>query len=363
MDHITRHRTRKIKVGPIEIGGDAPVSVQSMTKTRTTDVAGTVAQIRRLEEVGCELVRVAVPDKEAAGALGAIRRETRIALAADVHFDYRLALAALDAGVDKLRINPGNIGGADRVAEVARAAAERGVPVRIGVNAGSLEKDLRAQVEAAADRDDALAGAMVESARRHIKLFEDVGFRDIILALKASSVRPTVEAYRLMAERSDYPLHLGITEAGTAFAGTVKSAVGIGMLLADGIGDTIRVSLTAPPEEEVRAGYAILQSLGLRRGGPEVTSCPTCGRCRIDVVQLAEEVERRVAEIGRPLHIAVMGCEVNGPGEARDADVGIAGGEGCGVLFVKGEIVRKVPETEILDALLAEVRKLVDAQP
>jgi len=353
-----RHRTRKIKVGPIEIGGDAAITVQSMTKTPTTDVAATVDQIRRLERVGCELVRVAVPSDKAAAALPAIRRETPIALAADIHFDYRLALAALDAGVDKLRINPGNIGSADRVAEVARAAAERSVPVRIGVNAGSLEKDLRAKVESADDHDDALARAMVESASRHIAMLEETGFYDIIVALKASSVWPTVKAYRLMAERCDYPLHVGITEAGTTFAGTVKSAVGIGALLAEGIGDTVRVSLTAAPEEEVRVGYAILRSLGLRRRGPEVTSCPTCGRMRIDVIRLAEEVERRIADIERPLRVAVMGCEVNGPGEARDADVGIAGGEGCGLLFVKGEIVRKVPEDEILDALVDQVRRL-----
>ncbi len=358
MSPTSRHRTRKIKVGPIEIGGDAPISVQSMTKTRTTDVTATVDQIRRLEAVGCELVRVAVPDDAAAASLSAIRRATRIALAADVHFDYRLALAALDAGVDKLRINPGNIGGAERVAEVARAAAAQGVPIRIGVNAGSLDKDLRAQVEQADDHDNALARAMVESARRHIRLLEDTGFCDIIIALKASSVRPTVEAYRLMAERSEYPLHVGVTEAGTRCVGTVKSAVGIGILLAEGIGDTIRVSLTAPPEEEVRVGYAILGALGLRHRGAEVTSCPTCGRLRIDVARIAEEVERRAGDIGKPLRIAVMGCEVNGPGEARDADVGIAGGEGCGLLFVKGEIMRKVPEDEIVDALIAEVRKL-----
>jgi len=355
-----RHRTRKIKVGPIEIGGDAPVSVQSMTKTPTTDVAATIDQIRRLEEVGCELVRVAVPDNDAVAALPAIRRETRIALVADIHFDYRLALAVLDAGIDKLRINPGNIGGADRVAEVARAAAERSVPIRIGVNAGSLEKDLRAQVDADDDHDEALAWAMVESAQRHIRLLEDTGFCDIIVALKASSVRPTVEAYRLMAEQSDYPLHLGVTEAGTAFAGTVKSAAGIGILLDEGIGDTIRVSLTAPPEEEVRVGYAILRALGLRRRGPEVTSCPTCGRQRIDVVRLAEEIERCVAGIEKAVSIAVMGCEVNGPGEAREADVGIVGGEGCGLLFVKGEIVRKVPEDKIVEAVLDEVRRLVN---
>jgi len=356
----TRHRTRKIKVGPIEIGGDAPVSVQSMTKTSTTDVTATVNQIHRLEEVGCELVRVAVPDSDAAAALPAIRRETRIALVADIHFDYRLALAALDAGIDKLRINPGNIGGADRVTEVARAAAERNVPIRIGVNAGSLEKDLRARVDAADDHDDALARAMVESARRHITLLEDTGFCDIIVALKASSVRPTVEAYRLMAEQSDYPLHLGVTEAGTAFAGTVKSAVGIGILLAEGIGDTIRVSLTAPPEEEVRVGYAILRALELRRWGPEVISCPTCGRQRIDVVRLAEEIERRMAGIEQTVRIAVMGCEVNGPGEARDADVGIAGGEGCGLLFAKGEVVRKVPEENIVEVVIEEVRRLAN---
>ena len=357
MSESARHHTRKIKVGPIEIGGDAPVSVQSMTKTSTTDVAATIDQIRRLEEVGCELVRVAVPDKDAADALPAIRRETRIALVADIHFDYRLALAALDAGIDKLRINPGNIGGAERVAEVARAASERNVPIRIGVNAGSLEKDLRAQVDAAGGHDDALARAMVESAQRHIRLLEDTGFRDIIVALKASSVRPTVEAYRLMAEQSDYPLHLGVTEAGTAFTGSVKSAIGIGILLAEGIGDTIRVSLTAQPEEEVRVGYAILRALGLRRRGPEVISCPTCGRQRIDVVRLAEEIERQVATRHRVVSIAVMGCEVNGPGEARKADVGIVGGKGCGLLFVKGEVVRKVPEDEIVEAVVEEVRK------
>jgi len=338
-------------VGEVAIGGGAPVSVQSMTKTHTADVAATVAQIRRLEEGGCEIVRVAVPDREAVEALASIVRQTKLPVVADVHFDYRLALAALEAGVHKLRINPGNIGGPERAGMVLRAAKERGVPVRIGVNAGSLEKDLYAQY------GGATAAALVASALRQVQICQDMGFDDIVLSLKASDVLTTVEAYRLIAKQTDFPLHLGITEAGTRSTGTIKSAVGIGVLLAEGIGDTIRVSLAGDPVEEVRVGWEILKSLGLRRRGVTLIACPTCGRTEVDVVRIAEELEQRLLGVNKELTVAVMGCAVNGPGEAREADIGVACGKHSALLFRKGVVVGKIPERDIVRRLLKEVEE------
>jgi (E)-4-hydroxy-3-methylbut-2-enyl-diphosphate synthase len=346
--------TRQIRVGTVSVGGGALVSVQSMTNTDTRNVAATLAQIRQLAEAGCEIVRCAVPDQQAAAALAAIRRDCPIALIADIHFDYRLALAALAAGVDGLRLNPGNIGARWKVEEVVRACAERQVPIRIGVNAGSLEKELLEKY------GHPSATAMVESALVHIRILEELGYRQLKVSLKASDVRRTVAAYRLLAAQVDYPLHVGITEAGTTWAGTIKSAVGLGALLYDGIGDTLRVSLTGDPVEEVRVGWEILKSLELRERGPVFVSCPTCGRCQIDLIPVAEEVERRLHDLPKKLVIAVMGCAVNGPGEAREADIGIAGGQGEGLLFRKGEVVRKVPAAQLADALVDEARKLVE---
>ncbi len=344
--------TRRIHVGNVAVGGGAPVSVQSMCSTDTRDVAATVDQIRRLAEAGCEIVRCAVPDAEAAAALREIRNRIAIPLIADIHFDHRLALASLESGVDGLRLNPGNIGAKWKVEEVVRACAERNVPIRIGVNGGSLEKELLARF------GHPTPEAMVESALGHIRLLEDLGYREIKVSLKASDVRRTVEAYRLLSRTVDYPLHIGITEAGTTWSGTIKSAVGIGTLLYDGIGDTLRVSLTGDPVEEVRVGWEILKSLELREHGPVFVSCPTCGRCRIDLISVAEEVEARLRDLPQKITVAVMGCVVNGPGEAREADVGIAGGEGEGILFRKGEFVRKVPQEELADALVEEAWKL-----
>jgi (E)-4-hydroxy-3-methylbut-2-enyl-diphosphate synthase len=345
--------TRQIAIGNVKIGGGAPCSVQSMCSTDTRDAAATLAQIRRLADAGCEIIRCAVPDMAAAEALGAIKRESPIPVVADIHFDYRLALKVLDGGIDALRLNPGNIGERWKVAEVVKAAAERRVPIRIGVNAGSLEKELLEK------HGHPTAEAMVESALGHVRILEELGYDQIKISLKASEVRKTVDAYRLLAAAVNYPLHIGITEAGTIFSGTIKSAVGLGILLADGIGDTLRVSLTSDPVEEVKVGFEILKSLGLRQHGINFVSCPTCGRCQINLIGVAEEVEKRLAGIDKPLTVAVMGCVVNGPGEAREADVGLAGGKGEGLLFRHGEIVRKVPENEMVEALLAEVDKMV----
>ncbi len=332
-------------VGGVPIGGGARVAVQSMTNTPTFDVDKTVEQIRRLEAAGCEIVRVAVPDMAAAKAVGAIREKIGIPLVADIHFDYRLALEAVAAGADKVRINPGNIGGEDRVKAVADACRQKGVPIRIGVNGGSLEKPLLAKY------GGVTAEAMVESAMGHIALLHKFDFEDICVSLKSSGVVTTMAACRLMAERSDYPLHLGVTEAGTIRMGKVKSAVGIGGLLALGIGDTIRVTLTADPIEEIYAAKEILKAVGLRKEEPELISCPTCARTRIDLIALAGEVERRLQEVKKPITVAVMGCAVNGPGEASAADVGIAGGDGVGLLFCRGEIVKKVPQEQLVDEL------------
>ncbi|ABA89607.1 4-hydroxy-3-methylbut-2-en-1-yl diphosphate synthase [Syntrophotalea carbinolica DSM 2380] len=349
-----RRVSRRIQLGNVAIGGDAPVSVQSMCSTSTSDVTATLEQIRRLAEAGCEIVRCAVPDEQAAQALSAIRAECPIPLVADIHFDYRLALTALQSGVDGLRLNPGNIGERWKVEEVVKACAERHVPIRIGVNAGSLEKELLER------HGHPTAAAMVESALGHIRILEDLGYQDIKVSLKASDIRRTVEAYRLLAAQVDYPLHIGITEAGTTWAGTIKSAVGLGALLYDGIGDTLRVSLTGDPVEEVRVGWEILKSLELRERGPVFVSCPTCGRCQIDLISVAEEVEKRLHDLPLTITVAVMGCVVNGPGEAREADLGIAGGKGQGILFRHGEVVRKVPQEELADALVEEAWKLVE---
>ena len=343
-----RHQTRQITVRGLAIGGGAPVVVQSMTNTKTADVDSTLAQISRLEQAGCQMVRLAVPDMEAAQALAQIRRRTDMALVADIHFDYRLALASVQAGVDKIRLNPGNIGGADRVCQVAMACKERGIPIRIGVNSGSVEKDLLQQY--GGPRPQALVGAL-----RHVALLEQEGFFDIAVSIKASNVPDMVQANRLLAQRCGYAIHLGVTEAGTPASGIVKSAVGIGALLLDGIGDTIRVSLTADPAEEVPAAFRILQACGLRPDAPELVSCPTCGRTSIDLISLANRVEQAISKRSLPVKVAVMGCVVNGPGEAREADVGIAGGRGEGVLFSKGRILKKVPEQELFDALMQEL--------
>ncbi len=346
---------RQIMLGDVAIGGAAPVSVQSMCNTDTRDVKATLKQIETLQAAGCEIIRCAVPDQQAAEALGAIRQGCRIPLVADVHFDHRLALTALEAGVDGLRLNPGNIGERWKVEEVVNACAERQVPIRIGVNGGSLEKDLLDKY------GHSTAEAMVESALGHIRLLEDLNYQQIKVSLKASDIRRTVEAYRLLTKQVDYPLHIGITEAGTTWSGTIKSAVGLGALLYDGIGNTLRVSLTGDPVEEVRVGFEILKSLGLRERGPVFVSCPTCGRCQIDLIEIAEEVEQRLHDLPRALTIAVMGCVVNGPGEAREADLGIAGGKGQGLLFRRGEVVRKVPQAELADALVEAAWQEIEA--
>lgn len=346
-----KRTTRQIKIGTQLVGGGAPCTVQSMCSTDSRDIAATLGQIERLAVAGCEIVRCAVPDMDAALALGRIRASSPIPVVADIHFDYKLALKVLEFGIDALRLNPGNIGERWKVAEVVKAAQERLVPIRIGVNAGSLEKELLEKY------GHPTAEAMVESALRHVLILEEIGYEQIKISLKASDVLKTVAAYRLLSEKVDYPLHIGITEAGTTFAGTVKSAVGLGILLADGIGDTLRVSLTGDPVDEVRVGFEILKSLGLRKRGINFISCPTCGRCEVNLIKVAEEVEQRLQGVTAPFTVAVMGCVVNGPGEAREADFGIAGGKGEGLLFRHGEIVRKVPESELADALVEEVVK------
>ena len=344
--------TKQILVGGVPVGGNAPIPIQSMCNTRTDDVAATVAQIKLVEVAGCESIRVAVPDMAAARAVGAIREQISIPLVVDIHFDYRLALEAVAAGADKVRINPGNIGAPERVKAVAQACRVRGVPIRIGVNGGSLEKPLLAKYGGVTPE------ALVESAFGHIELLHRYDFDDICVSLKSSDVRTTMAAYRLMSEKSDYPLHLGVTETGTLRMGTIKSAIGIGGLLSFGIGDTIRVSLSADPVEEVSAARDILKALGIRRDGPNLISCPTCGRTRIDLIRLAQEVEQRLEHVQKPLIVAVMGCVVNGPGEAASADVGIAGGDGVGLLFRKGEIVKKVPQDQLVDELFSLIDEI-----
>jgi len=349
---IARKKTIKVRIGNIFIGGDSPVTVQSMTNTKTSDTVATVTQIKKLQEAGCDIVRVAVPDMQSALAMEQIKREVSIPVVADIHFDYRLAITAMEKGADKVRINPGNIGSKDRVKSVVSCAKERGIPIRIGVNSGSLEKDLLEKYRGVTPE------ALVESALRHVSILERLNFNDIVISLKAADVPLTIAAYKLMSEKVSYPLHVGVTEAGTTYAGTIKSAVGIGALLAYGIGDTIRVSLTGDPVEEVKAGKAILKSLGLYRRGAELISCPTCGRTKINLIAIAEQVEKALENVDKPIKVAVMGCAVNGPGEAREADIGIAGGDGCALLFKHGEILRKVPEDRIVEELLNETDKL-----
>jgi len=350
---IQRRKTRKIQLGKIQVGGDAPITVQSMTKTDTRDVDATVDQIWALEVAGCDIVRVAVPVREAAEQLGRIKQQIRIPLVADIHFNYKLALIALEQGVDGLRLNPGNIGARWCIEEVVKLAAERKIPIRIGVNAGSLEKDLLQK------HGGPTAEGMVESGLRHIRILEELNYPEIKISLKASDPLMTIEAYRMLASQVAYPFHLGVTEAGTPTAGTIKSAVGLGTLLAEGIGDTIRVSLAADPVEEVRVGAEILRSLGLKKDGMTFIACPSCGRADVDLVGLAKAVEERMLPYSNlNIHVAVMGCEVNGPGEARAADLGVAGGKGIGLIFKKGEVLRKVPEAQIVDALMEEVKNL-----
>ncbi|WP_205665695.1 flavodoxin-dependent (E)-4-hydroxy-3-methylbut-2-enyl-diphosphate synthase [Anoxybacter fermentans] len=347
-----RRHTRTVYIGQVPVGGGHPVSVQSMTNTDTRDIEATVAQIKRLEEAGCEIIRVAVPDTEAAKKLGKIKKRIGLPLVADIHFDYRLALIAMDEGVDGLRINPGNIGDRCRVEEVVKKAVDYKIPIRIGVNAGSLKKELLEKYGGATPE------AMVESAAHHVKILEELGFYDIIISLKASDVMRTVRAYQLASERFPYPLHLGVTEAGSPGAGTVKSAIGIGGLLLQGIGDTIRVSLTGDPVEEVKVGWQILKSLNLRQRGVEIISCPTCGRCEINLEDILRQVEERTIAIKKPLKIAVMGCVVNGPGEAREADLGIAGGRGMGLIFKNGQVVKKVSEDRLVEEFLKELDQM-----
>ncbi len=343
-----RRKTRQIKVGSQPVGSEAPVSVQSMTNTQTQDVEATVNQILSLEKAGCDIVRAAVPDMEAAKALKKIKEQIHIPLIADIHFDYRLALAAAEAGVDALRINPGNIGEQRKVRAVVDCAKAHGLPIRVGVNAGSLEKEIEKKY-------GATPTAMKESALANIRTLENLGFYDIKVWLKASDVERTVEAYRMLAPLTDVPFHLGVTEAGGLYAGSTKSAIGIGMLLSEGIGDTIRVSLTRDPVEEIRTGYEILRALGLRHHGPELISCPTCGRCKIDLFKIAEDTEKALLERSAKIKVAIMGCAVNGPGEAKEADIGIAGGDGKGILFKKGKVIRKIDQDCLVEQLLDEI--------
>lgn len=350
-----RRTSKAVMVGSVQVGGGAPVSVQSMTKTDTTDVAGTLKQIEEMVAAGCEIVRIAVPDKDAALALPNICKQVKVPIVADIHFHYKLALMALDAGIDKLRLNPGNIGSIDRVREVVRATESRKIPIRIGVNGGSLEKDLLKKYGTATPE------AMVESGLRHVRILEDLGFSDIVISLKASDVNRMVAAYRLMAEKVDYPLHLGVTEAGTPFGGTIKSAIGLGTLLHEGIGDTIRVSLAAEPHEEVRVGWEILKSLELRKRGVTVVACPTCGRLDIDnFVEIVTEIERRLAYVEEPLHLSIMGCAVNGPGEAHDSQLGVTFGRNVGMIFKNGVPMRKVGGENIVDEFVKEVEILLE---
>ncbi len=347
-----RRNTRQVNIGGVPVGGGAPVIVQSMTNTDTRDAGKTVDQILRLEESGCEIIRVAVPDLDAARAIEPINRGITIPLIADIHFDARLAIASIEHGARGIRINPGNLGGEEKLARVVKAARQENIPIRVGVNSGSLEKTILNRY------GGPTAPALVASALKNIRLLEDMDYREIKVSLKSSDTLTTIEAYRLLAGECDYPLHLGVTEAGGLIPGTVKSSIALGMLLYEGIGDTIRVSLTRDPVEEIRVGYEILRSLHIRERGPELISCPTCGRCQIDLFKLAEKVENYVRKIESPWKVAVMGCVVNGPGEAREADIGIAGGNGLGIVFKKGELLRKVPEEQLFDTLVTELEKM-----
>lgn len=349
---MIRKETKKIKVGDIYIGGNSKIAIQSMTNTDTRDIKATINQILRLEEAGCDIVRCAVPDMEAAEAIKEIVKGIHIPLVADIHFDYRLALKAIENGISKLRINPGNIGSIERVKIVAKAAQEKNIPIRIGVNSGSLEKELLKKYGRVCPE------ALVESALNHVKILEGISFNDIAISIKSSDVVQMIESYRLISEKVNYPLHVGVTEAGTPWRGTIKSSVGIGALLSQGIGDTIRVSLTGDVVEEVKVGREILKSLGYIKEGVEFVSCPTCGRTQIDLIKIAEEVENKLASLEKNIKVAVMGCVVNGPGEAREADIGIAGGNGEGLIFKKGEIIKKVKEQDLVEELLKEIDKL-----
>jgi len=346
---IKRNKTKEVKCGSILIGNHNPISIQSMTNTDTRDIESTVAQIKALQEAGCEIVRVAVPDMVAAKNLRAIKEQIQIPLVADIHFDYRLALESIEQGVDKLRINPGNIGDESRIVEVVNKAKEKGIPIRIGVNGGSLEKDILDKYEGVK------AEALVESAMKHIRILEKYNFTDIIVSIKSSDIKMTLDGYRLLAEQVDYPLHIGITEAGSIWRGTVKSSIGIGALLLSGLGDTLRVSLTGDPVEEIKVAKEILNSLGIRRFGVELISCPTCGRCNVKLEKVVEDLENALKGIESDLTIAVMGCAVNGPGEAREADLGVACGKGEALLFKKGEIIKKVAEEDIVSTLIQEI--------
>lgn len=348
----SRKKTREVNIGGVKIGGDNPIAIQSMCNTDTRNVEKTVKQIKELENAGCEIIRVAVPDMQAAEAIKDIKRQIDISLVADIHFDYRLALKAIDGGIDKIRINPGNIGSEDRVKQVADMAKKNGIPIRVGVNSGSLEKHLVEKYGGVTPE------GLVESALGHVRLLEKYDFYDTVISIKASNVPFSIEVYELLSETVDYPLHVGITEAGTVWGGTVKSAVGIGAILSRGIGDTIRVSLTGNPVEEIYAAKEILKDMNLCKFGVEFVSCPTCGRTSIDLISIANEVESRVKSIDKNIKVAVMGCAVNGPGEAREADIGIAGGHGEGLIFRKGEIIRKVPENMLVDELMKEIEKL-----
>lgn len=347
-----RDNTKVIRIGDRVIGGGNPILIQSMTNTKTEDVAATVAQILRLEKAGCEIVRCTVPTMAAAEAIGQIKQQIHIPLVADIHFDYKMAIAAMENGADKIRINPGNIGGKDNVAAVVSVAKEREIPIRVGVNSGSLEKELVEKYHGVT------AQGLVESALDKVGMIEELGYDNMVISIKSSDVLMCVEAHDVLAQKTNYPLHVGITEAGTLQSGNIKSAIGLGLILHHGIGDTIRVSLTGDPVEEIKSAKLILRTLGLRQGGIEVVSCPTCGRTRIDLIGLANQVEEMVADIPLDIKVAVMGCAVNGPGEAKEADIGIAGGVGEGLLFRKGEIVRKVPEDQLLDALREELLQL-----
>lgn len=347
---MKRKNTRKIMLGGIEVGGGSPITVQSMTNTKSDNVSETVQQINRLAAAGCDIVRIAVPDMAAANAIGAIKQVVTVPLVADIHFDYRLALAAIEQGIDALRLNPGNIGGREQIEKVVRLAKQREIPIRIGVNAGSFEKSLLEKYNGHPTPE-----AMVESALQHVRILEELDFSAIKISLKANDVPMTIKAYELISQAVSYPLHLGITEAGTRTSGIIKSAVGIGALLAGGIGDTLRISLTGDPVEEVRVAKEILQALNLRTYGPTLISCPTCGRCNINLSEITEKVEAYLATISAPLKVAVMGCAVNGPGEAKEADIGIAGGQGEGLVFKKGVIIKKVQENEIVDTLITEI--------
>lgn len=349
---MNRKITRIVNVGGIKIGGEAPVVIQSMTNTDTRDVKKTLEQIDKLVKAGCQIVRCAVPDMEACDALKEITEKSPVPIVADIHFDYRLALKAIDNGVAKLRINPGNIGSIDRVKAVVEKAKEKNIPIRIGVNSGSLEKDIL-------ERDGKpTAKGLVESALRHVKILEDLNFYDIVISIKSSNVPMMIESYKLMSEKCNYPLHLGVTESGTVFKGTIKSSIGIGTLLAEGIGNTIRVSLTSDPIEEIKVAKEILRALGYTKEGIEFVSCPTCGRTEIDLIKIAEEVEEKLKDTNKNIKVAVMGCVVNGPGEAREADIGIAGGNGFGIIFKKGQIVKKVKEEELVSELIKEIESL-----